>query len=91
MQIYTIDLNFQEKQNTIASYLIVGSAGPVLVETGPISTLNTLLDRLASYGYGPADIRHVLVTHIHLDTLALLVGGPNKEHKSMSITLGRRI
>ncbi len=37
------------------------------VETGPGSTLKNLLARLADYGYGPTDIDHVLVTHIHLD------------------------
>jgi glyoxylase-like metal-dependent hydrolase (beta-lactamase superfamily II) len=67
MQIHTLDLHFQGVPHTIASYLLVGPAGPVLVETGPGSTLKNLLARLADYGYGPTDIDHVLVTHIHLD------------------------
>lgn len=67
MDIYTLDLNFQNVPQTIAAYLIVGPAGPVLVETGPGSTLPTLLNHLAGYGYEPADIHHVIVTHIHLD------------------------
>jgi glyoxylase-like metal-dependent hydrolase (beta-lactamase superfamily II) len=67
MQIHTLDLNFQNKPNTIASYLVEGSAGPVLVETGPASTLGTLKRRLADHGYVPSDIRHILVTHIHFD------------------------
>jgi glyoxylase-like metal-dependent hydrolase (beta-lactamase superfamily II) len=67
MQIHTLDLNFQGKPNTIASYLIEGSAGPVLVETGPATTLDTLINRLADHGYSPGDIGHILVTHIHLD------------------------
>lgn len=67
MEIYTLDLHFQDKPHTIASYLVVGPDGPVLVETGPQSTLETLLLRLNEYGHGPEDIRHVLVTHIHLD------------------------
>jgi len=67
MEIYTLDLNFQDMTETIAAYLVVGSAGPVLVETGPGSTLEALKTRLAEHGYTPADIRHVLVTHIHLD------------------------
>jgi glyoxylase-like metal-dependent hydrolase (beta-lactamase superfamily II) len=45
----------------------MGSEGPVLIETGPGSTLATLLRRLEDFGMGPADVRHVLVTHIHLD------------------------
>ncbi|MDX1615378.1 MAG: MBL fold metallo-hydrolase [Candidatus Promineifilaceae bacterium] len=67
MLVHTLDLNFQSRSHTIASYLVVGSAGPVLVETGPRSTLDTLLERLAEHGYQAADVRHVLVTHIHLD------------------------
>lgn len=67
MKIYTLDLNFQHVPQTIASYLIVGDAGPVLVETGPGSTLPHLHAELARHGFQPADIRHVLVTHIHLD------------------------
>ena len=39
----------------------------VLVETGPGSTLETLLAALAERGIAPVDVRHVLVTHIHLD------------------------
>lgn len=67
MKIHTLDLNFQGIPQTIASYLVVGSDGAVLVETGPGSTRDTLRARLAEHGYALTDIKHVLVTHIHLD------------------------
>jgi glyoxylase-like metal-dependent hydrolase (beta-lactamase superfamily II) len=67
MDIHTLDLNFQGLAQTIASYLVIGPKGPVLVETGPATTLATLRARLSDYGYELGDIRHVLVTHIHLD------------------------
>lgn len=67
MQIETIDLHYRGVSHVIASYLILGPEGPVLVETGPGSTLETLLAGLNDHGIAPADIRHVLVTHIHLD------------------------
>jgi glyoxylase-like metal-dependent hydrolase (beta-lactamase superfamily II) len=67
MQIYPLDLFFQDTPKGIAAYLVVGPGGPVLVETGPASTLGTLKARLAAHGYAPSDVRHVLVTHIHLD------------------------
>lgn len=67
MEIHTLDLHFQQQSNTIASYLVVGPEGPVLVETGPMSTLDTLLAEIDTHGYRPKDIKHVLVTHIHLD------------------------
>jgi glyoxylase-like metal-dependent hydrolase (beta-lactamase superfamily II) len=67
MQIFALDLDFQHTARTIAAYLVIGDTGPVLVETGPASTILTLRARLAEHGYSPDDIQHVLVTHIHLD------------------------
>jgi glyoxylase-like metal-dependent hydrolase (beta-lactamase superfamily II) len=67
MEIYTLDLDFQGVPQTIASYIVVGPKGVVLVETGPQSTLENLLSRLAEHGYSPGDVKQVLVTHIHLD------------------------
>ena len=67
MNIHTIDLHYQNRPNTIAAYLVEGPDGPVLVECGPGSTLPTLIAGLAERGYQPQDIRHLLVTHIHLD------------------------
>jgi len=67
MQIETLDLQYRGVPRVIASYLIDGPDGPVLVETGPGSTLPTLIAALKDHGVSPGDIQHVLVTHIHLD------------------------
>ncbi len=67
MQIIPLDLGFQGLEHAIAVYLVRGPAGAILIETGPGSTLQNLLRRLAEQGLEAADIRHVLVTHIHLD------------------------
>jgi glyoxylase-like metal-dependent hydrolase (beta-lactamase superfamily II) len=67
MRIETLDLDFGHTPETIAAFLVFGPEGPVLVETGPASTLPNLLARLAEHGVAPEDVRHVLVTHIHLD------------------------
>lgn len=67
MKIQTIDLNFQNVPHAIAAYLVTGPEGPVLVETGPGSTLPTLLESLSATGISPGDLKHVLVTHIHFD------------------------
>jgi glyoxylase-like metal-dependent hydrolase (beta-lactamase superfamily II) len=67
MKIFPLDLNFLDHPHTIAAYLVIGPEGPVLVETGPGSTLDALQARLAEHDVAPGDIRHVLVTHIHLD------------------------
>lgn len=67
MKIHTLDLNYQNVPQTIAAYLVMGSEGLVLVETGPGSTLQNLLEQLAQHDVQPKEIKHVLVTHIHLD------------------------
>ncbi len=66
-QIHPLDLRFQNSPEAIAAYLVIGPGGPVLVETGPGSTRSTLERELARLGVTPAEVRDVLVTHIHLD------------------------
>jgi len=66
-QIHTIDLNFQGLSNAVAAFVVETSDGPVLIETGPHSTLPALEQGLEAIGYSMQQVRHVLVTHIHLD------------------------
>jgi glyoxylase-like metal-dependent hydrolase (beta-lactamase superfamily II) len=65
--IHTIDLNFQNKTQAIASYLIRDGDAVVLIESGPGSTLPALEAGLAAQDLTPRDVTHVLLTHIHLD------------------------
>lgn len=65
--IVAIDLNFQNKTQAIAAYLIRHKDGAVLIESGPGSTLHSLEVGLAGQGLSPREITHVLLTHIHLD------------------------
>lgn len=67
MKIHILDLLHQGFERAIAAYLLQGSEGSVLIETGPMSTLSTLIRRLKEHDLEPRDVRHVLVTHIHLD------------------------
>ncbi|HSM57020.1 MAG TPA: MBL fold metallo-hydrolase [Candidatus Sulfomarinibacteraceae bacterium] len=67
MTIHTIDLNFLGVQQAIASYLVQGPEGWLLVETGPMSTLERLRQEMAQRDVGVTDVDAVLVTHIHLD------------------------
>ncbi len=62
-----LDLGFLGSSHTIASFLVRTSEGPVLVETGPHSTFAQLAKGLERRGLTPEDIRHVFLTHIHLD------------------------
>jgi glyoxylase-like metal-dependent hydrolase (beta-lactamase superfamily II) len=65
--IQTLDLDFQGEPGVIAAFLVRSSAGPVLVESGPASTFAALEAGLRRAGVEPAEVRHVLLTHIHLD------------------------
>jgi glyoxylase-like metal-dependent hydrolase (beta-lactamase superfamily II) len=61
-----LDLHFQT-EGTVAAFLIRTSDGPVLVETGPESLFPRLRAAVEGQGFALEDIRHVFVTHIHLD------------------------
>jgi glyoxylase-like metal-dependent hydrolase (beta-lactamase superfamily II) len=66
-KLYTLDLYFQGREKTIASYLIPYSGGGILVECGPGSTQETLQKRCNEHGFPIESISDVLLTHIHLD------------------------
>lgn len=67
MRIEILDLDFQNTPQAIASYLIEGPTGVVLVETGPGSTRHNLLAHLHERHLRPKDLQAIIVTHIHLD------------------------
>lgn len=62
-----IDLHHRGLPKLIAAYVVRSDDGLVLIEAGPGSTLDNLLDGLTSLGLEPAELRHILLTHIHLD------------------------
>ncbi|RMF02445.1 MAG: MBL fold metallo-hydrolase [Bacteroidetes bacterium] len=65
--IHTIDLHFQGLAENIATFLVETPGGPILVETGPHSTLAQLQAGIVAAGYQAEAIRHVFLSHIHLD------------------------
>lgn len=54
----------------IASYLVADGDDLALIEAGPASTRDALLAGIRAAGHDPADLTHVLLTHIHLDHAA---------------------
>ncbi|NIX15275.1 MAG: MBL fold metallo-hydrolase, partial [Candidatus Dadabacteria bacterium] len=66
MDLKVLDINFFNP-NVIACHLIKTSEGPILIETGPDSVFMNLEKALNDNGYKVSDIKHVFVTHIHLD------------------------
>ncbi len=67
MRIHTIDLNFLGTPGIIAAYLLECGSELALVETGPGSTLPVLQEGIRKLGFFPSEVRHVFLTHIHLD------------------------
>jgi len=65
--IHIIDLNFQGTKGSIAAFLMETQIGPVLFESGPFSTFNTLKDEIEKTGFNITDIKHVFISHIHFD------------------------
>ncbi len=61
-----IDTDYQGSPESIAVYLLLGER-PALIETGPASTVDTVLSGVRAAGLDPGDLRAAAVTHIHLD------------------------
>jgi glyoxylase-like metal-dependent hydrolase (beta-lactamase superfamily II) len=65
--VHTLDLHFLDTPGLIAAYVIESAGELALIETGPGSTLETLRAGIRGLGLDEKKIRHVFVTHIHLD------------------------
>src|SRR5215218_7305374 len=61
-----VDLLHLGHPRVIASYLLPGDE-PALVDCGPSSCLGALEEGLAAHGVALEDVRHLVLTHIHLD------------------------
>lgn len=67
MNIETMDLNFMGTKEIIASFLLTGGDSAAIVETGPTTCIENLVQGLRSNGVEPGDVEQVFLTHIHLD------------------------
>lgn len=62
-----LDLNYLGLQKQICAGVLPTRSGFVLVDCGPGVTLDRLQEGLADLGLALADLRAILLTHIHLD------------------------
>ena len=62
-----IDLHFGGRVEAIGVYLVDTDDGPALFDCGPASSLPALEAGLAANGLALRDVRHLLLSHIHLD------------------------
>jgi glyoxylase-like metal-dependent hydrolase (beta-lactamase superfamily II) len=61
-----LDLRHLGRARVIASYLLAGDE-LALVDCGPASCVGALRAGLREHGLGTGDLRHLVLTHIHLD------------------------
>jgi glyoxylase-like metal-dependent hydrolase (beta-lactamase superfamily II) len=62
-----IDLQFHDRPHAIGVYVVDTDDGLALFDCGPASTLPALDEGLDEIGLALEDIRHLLLSHIHLD------------------------
>ncbi len=62
-----LDLRFLGEEQLFCTYFLDLDDGPALVDPGPQTTLSALESRLAELGVTLAELRHLLITHIHFD------------------------
>lgn len=62
-----VDVNFLGFPDIIATAVLHGPGGVALVDPGPSTSLANLQSALERGGIRMGDVRHILLTHIHLD------------------------
>lgn len=79
-----VDLHHQGHERTIASYVLDTDDGPAIFDCGPATTVDALKAGLARQGLALSDVRHLLLSHIHLDH-AGAAGVLVREHPSLQV------
>ena len=79
-----IDLLHQGRARTIASYVVDTDDGPALFDCGPATTVEALKAGLDRHGLHLTDVRHLLLSHIHLDH-AGAAGVLVREHPGLQV------
>src|SRR6266571_4676310 len=67
MALEPIDLRHQGAARVIGSYLLDTEDGPALFDCGPSTAFSGLKAGLRERGLSLTDVRHLLLSHIHLD------------------------
>jgi glyoxylase-like metal-dependent hydrolase (beta-lactamase superfamily II) len=78
------DLEYLGTPRIIATGIVHGAAGVSIIDPGPSTTLPALRAGLARSGMSLADVRSILLTHIHLDH-AGATGVILREHPSIRV------
>jgi glyoxylase-like metal-dependent hydrolase (beta-lactamase superfamily II) len=79
-----IDLHHQGLDRIVGVYLVDTDDGPGLFDCGPSSTIDGLKAGLGAQGLELQDVRHLLLSHIHLDH-AGAAGSLVREHPGLRV------
>jgi glyoxylase-like metal-dependent hydrolase (beta-lactamase superfamily II) len=79
-----LDLHYQGAERVIGSYLLETEDGPALYDCGPSSCAERLHSALRQHDLELQDVRHLLLSHIHLDH-AGAAGVLVREHPTLQI------
>jgi glyoxylase-like metal-dependent hydrolase (beta-lactamase superfamily II) len=79
-----LDLLHRGRERVISCYLLDAEEGPALFDCGPASCFETLVERLGERGVTLRDVRHLLLSHIHLDH-AGATGVLVREHPALQV------
>jgi glyoxylase-like metal-dependent hydrolase (beta-lactamase superfamily II) len=79
-----IDLHHNGRERSVCCYLLDTDDGPALFDCGPTTTIPALKSGLAEQGLELTDVRHLLLSHIHLDH-AGAAGVLVREHPSLQV------
>jgi glyoxylase-like metal-dependent hydrolase (beta-lactamase superfamily II) len=79
-----LDLLHLGRERVIGCYLLETEDGPALFDCGPASCAATLKERLHERGLELSDVRHLLLSHIHLDH-AGAAGVLVREHPGLQV------
>ena len=79
-----LDLNHLGDERVIGVYLVETEDGLALQDCGPSTCIPSLKERLAERGLALTDLRHLLLSHIHLDH-AGAAGTLVREHPGLQV------
>src|ERR671935_1283584 len=79
-----IDLRHLGADRVIGVYLLETEDGPALFDCGPSTGVERLRDGLRERGLALTDVRHLLLSHIHLDH-AGAAGGLVRGHPKLQV------
>jgi glyoxylase-like metal-dependent hydrolase (beta-lactamase superfamily II) len=65
--LHAVDTELLGLPGLMSAYLLEGPDGVAVVDPGAAPAADRVLDALASLGYDPGDVTHLLPTHVHLD------------------------